>query len=144
MKETNENNVELKKRYTFRVREETMDLVYKWYKEDNCRTLNEFIEKAIQFYAGYLASEHNQNYFPSIVISTLKAVVRDSENRYNKNLFRIAVELSMLMNVVAYAYDIPKDALENLRGECVEEIKRINGTLSLETAVEWQRSQGVS
>ncbi len=138
MKENNRNNTNGKKRYTFRVNDEVMDLVYKWYQDDNCSTLNEFIEKAIRFYAGYVASEHNQNYFPNIVISTMKSIMRDSENRQNRNLFRIAVELGMLMNVMAATHDIDKDALEKLRGDCIEEIKRINGTLSLDTAVEWQ------
>ena len=138
MKENNQNNTNGKKRYTFRVNDEVMDLVYKWYQDDNCATLNEFIEKAIRFYAGYVASEHNQNYFPNIVISTIKAIMRDSENRQNRNLFRIAVELGMLMNVMAATHDIDKDALEKLRGDCIEEIKRVNGTLSLDTAVEWQ------
>ena len=138
MKENNRNNTNGKKRYTFRVNDEVMDLVYKWYQDDNCATLNEFIEKAIRFYAGYVASERNQNYFPNIVISTMKAIMRDSENRQNRNLFRIAVELGMLMNVMAATHDIDKDALEKLRGDCIEEIKRVNGTLSLDTAVEWQ------
>ena len=138
MKENNQNNTNGKKRYTFRVSDEVMDLVYKWYHDDNCATLNEFIEKAIRFYAGYVASEHNQNYFPNIVISTMKSIMRDSENRQNRNLFRIAVELGMLMNVMAATHDIPEDALVKLRGDCIEEIKRINGTLSLDTAVEWQ------
>ena len=138
MKENNQNNTNGKKRYTFRVSDEVMDLVYKWYHDDNCATLNEFIEKAIRFYAGYVASEHNQNYFPNIVISTMKSIMRDSENRQNRNLFRIAVELGMLMNVMAATHDIPEDALVKLRGDCIEEIKRINGTLSLDTAVRWQ------
>ncbi len=138
MKENNRNNTNGKKRYTFRVNDEVMDLVYKWYQDDNCATLNEFIEKAIRFYAGYVASEHNQNYFPNIVISTMKSIMRDSENRQNRNLFRIAVELGMLMNVMAATHDIDEDALVKLRGDCIEEIKRINGTLSLDTAVRWQ------
>ena len=138
MKENNQNNTNGKKRYTFRVSDEVMDLVYKWYQDDNCATLNEFIEKAIRFYAGYVASERNQNYFPNIVISTMKAIMRDSENRQNRNLFRIAVELGMLMNVMAATHDIPEEALVKLRGDCIEEIKQINGTLSLDTAVRWQ------
>ena len=100
--------------------------------------MNEFVEKAISFYAGYVASERNQNYFPNIVISTMKSIMRDSENRQNRNLYRIAVELGMLMNVMAATHDIPRDALDKLRGDCEEEIKRINGTLSLDTAVKWQ------
>ena len=55
--------------------------------------------------------------------------MRDSENRQNRNLFRIAVELGMLMNVMAATHDIPEDALVKLRGDCIEEIDKIIGLI---------------
>ena len=127
-----------KNKFALYIHDSVLDIARQWYERDNCKSMSEFIEKAVQFYGGYVASEHNPNYFPNIVISTMKAVMRDSENRQNRNLFRIAVELGMLMNVMAATHDIPEDALVKLRGDCIEEIKRINGTLSLDTAVEWQ------
>jgi len=127
-----------KNKFALYVHDNVLDIARQWYERDNCNSMSEFIEKAIQFYGGYVASEHNPNYFPNIVISTMKSIMRDSENRQNRNLFRIAVELGMLMNVMAATHDIDEDALVKLRGDCIEEIKRINGTLSLDTAVKWQ------
>ena len=127
-----------KNKFALYIHDSVLDIARQWYERDNCSSMSEFIEKAVQFYGGYVASEHNPNYFPNIVISTMKSIMRDSENRQNRNLFRIAVELGMLMNVMAATHDIPEDALVKLRGDCIEEIKRINGTLSLDTAVEWQ------
>ena len=127
-----------KNKFALYIHDSVLDIARQWYERDNCSSMSEFIEKAVQFYGGYVASEHNPNYFPNIVISTMKAVMRDSENRQNRNLFRIAVELGMLMNVMAATHDIDKDALDKLRGDCIEEIKRINGTLSIDTAVKWQ------
>ena len=127
-----------KNKFALYIHDSVLDIARQWYERDNCSSMSEFIEKAIQFYGGYVASEHNPNYFPNIVISTMKAIMRDSENRQNRNLFRIAVELGMLMNVMAATHDIDEDALVKLRGDCIEEIKRINGTLSLDTAVKWQ------
>ena len=127
-----------KNKFALYVHDNVLDIARQWYERDNCNSMSEFIEKAIQFYGGYVASEHNPNYFPNIVISTMKSIMRDSENRQNRNLFRIAVELGMLMNVMAATHDIPEDALVKLRGDCIEEIKRVNGTLSLDTAVKWQ------
>ena len=127
-----------KNKFALYIHDSVLDIARQWYERDNCSSISEFIEKAIRFYGGYIASEHNQNYLPNIVISTMKSIMRDSENRHNRNLFRIAVELGMLMNVMAATHDIDEDALVKLRGDCIEEIKRINGTLSLDTAVEWQ------
>ena len=129
---------EKKKKFALYIHESSLDIARQWYEQDDCLSISEFIEKAIRFYGGYVASEHNQTYLPNIVISTMKSIMRDSENRHNRNLYRIAVELGMLMNVMAATHEIPQDALVKLRGDCEEEIKRINGTLSLDTAVKWQ------
>lgn len=54
-------------------------------------------------------------------------------------LFKIAVELSMMMNVLATMNEnISREDLDSLRGHCVEEVKRINGCLSLNDAYRWQ------
>ena len=45
---------------------------------------------------------------------------------------------SMLMNVVAASNEIDEISLAPLRGECVQEVKRLNGNFSFEDAVEWQ------
>ena len=129
---------EKKKKFALYIHESSLNIARQWYEQDDCLSISEFIEKAIRFYGGYVASEHNQTYLPNIVISTMKSIMRDSENRHNRNLYRIAVELGMLMNVMAATHEIPQDALVKLRGDCEEEIKRINGTLSLDTAVKWQ------
>ena len=55
-----------------------------------------------------------------------------------KELYSDTLEMSMLMNVMAATHHIPEESLDKLRGECEEEIRRINGTLSLDTAVKWQ------
>ena len=128
-----------KKKFALYIRESSLDIARQWHERDNCSSVSEFIEKAVQFYGGYVASNHNQEYLPNVIISVIKSIMRDSENRHNRNLYRIALEMSMLMNVMAATHHIPEDSLEKLRGDCEEEIKRINGILSLDTAVKWQR-----
>ena len=54
-------------------------------------------------------------------------------------LFKLAVEQAMMMNVLAANYDIAPETLARLRGSCVQEVKRLNGTFSLEDAVDWQK-----
>lgn len=100
-----------KKKFALYVRDSSLDVARQWYEQDNCASISEFIEKAILFYGGYVANERNQNYLPNIVISTLKSIMRDSENRHNRNLYRIALELSMLMNVMAATHHIPEESL---------------------------------
>ena len=46
----------------------------------------------------------------------------------------------MMMNVLATLKGVSKQDLDALRGYCVEEVKRLNGTITLKDAVEWQSS----
>lgn len=133
-----ENHRESKRKFALYIRESIIDLTRKMYRDDNCSSQSEFIEKAILFYAGYLASEGNKSYLPNIITSTLKSIVAESDNRQSRLLFKLAVEMAMMMNVLASTVDIDKDSLEKLRGECVKEVKKLNGGFSLEDAIEWQ------
>ena len=54
--------------------------------------------------------------------------------------YRIAVELSMLLNIVAATNHFSKEEVRQLRESCEEEVKRLNGTLRLDDAVRWQSS----
>ena len=43
-------------RLNFRMTDETASKIERWYQEDNCRSKNEFIEKAVNCYADMLAA----------------------------------------------------------------------------------------
>ena len=130
---------EPKRKFALWVKESSLNLVRKLYKQDNCSSQSEFIEKAILFYAGYLSAEENKSYLPNVVTSTLKSIVAESDNRQNRMLFKLSVEMAMMMNVIASIQDIDKISLERLRGECVKEVKHMNGSFSFDDAVDWQR-----
>lgn len=100
---------------------------------------SEFIEKATLFYAGYLSAEDNKTYLPNIVTSTLKSIVAESDHRQNRMIFKLAVEMAVMMNVIAANNSINPVSLERLRGECVKEVKRLNGSFSFDDAVSWQK-----
>lgn len=53
-------------------------------------------------------------------------------------LFKIAVELCMMLHVTAATNEIDTDTLSRLRGLCVEEVKRLRGAVRLEGAVKFQ------
>ena len=118
---------------------DTLKKIGEIYREDNCESKSEFIEKAVNFYIGYLTSGDKKSYLPSVVTSTLKSIVAESDNRQNRMLFKLAVEIAIMQNLVASSQDIDRLALERLRGECVKEVKRLNGNFSFEDAVYWQK-----
>ena len=104
----------------------------------NCRSQNEFVEKALQFYCDYVASQDCFSVLPPMLIAALRATVQGSENHICRLLFKLAVELAILQNVVAANYGISKTDLERLRGICVNEVKKINGSITFDEAIRWQ------
>ena len=133
------NEKEQKHKFALYIRESSLDIAKELYKKDNCSSISEFIEKAVKFYGGYVSnSMTNEDYVPKVLLLTLKGLMNDTENRHSGSLFRIAVELSMIKNILAVKAGISDISLEKLRGDCVKEVKRINGSISYEEAIRWQ------
>lgn len=126
-------------KFALRMSPETQKLVRELYPRDNCRTQNEFIEKAIRFYAGYVSGQDACEFLPAALTDALRSTVHDSENRTCRLLFKLAVELDMVMNVLAAGMEIPEEDLDRLRGRCVREVKSTNGSVTLKDAVDYQK-----
>jgi len=131
---------EKKKRIPLWIYPSIEEQVQKLYKSDNCKSQSEFIEKAILFYAGFLSAESNEKYLPHIITSTMSAIVKNSENRLARLLFKLAVELDITMNVVAAAEEIDDITLARLRAKCADEVAKTNGQISFDSAVKFQNS----
>lgn len=130
---------ENKKKFALWVYPDTLEKVEEIYRSDDCESKSEFIEKAIRFYIGYLTSEDKKGYLPSVVTSTLKSIVAESDNRQNRMLFKLAVEIAIMQNLMASLNEIDPLSLERLRGECVQEVKRLSGGFTFEDALTWQK-----
>lgn len=114
------------------------DKIMKNFEADNCKSPSEFIEKAIIFYCGYLASEEYKQYLPNVIISTMQGSLDSFEDRMATLLFKIAVELCMMLHVTAATNQIDESTLTKLRGLCVDEVKKLRGSVRLENAVKFQ------
>ena len=95
---------ENKKKFALWMYPDTLQKVGEIYRGDNCESKSEFIEKAVNFYIGYLTSEDNKSFLPSIVTSTLKSIVAESDNRTSRILFKIAVHRKNLLSLFLFKY----------------------------------------
>ena len=118
---------------------DSLELVRNTYKKANCRSQSEFIEKAIQYYAGRVNAEDDVSYLPNAFLSNMKGIVTENTTRQNRILFKLAVEMAMMMNILAANCDVTEESLSTLRQSCIDEVKRINGTLGFEDAYHWQK-----
>lgn len=104
----------------------------------NCRSQNEFVEDALRFYCDYLASQDCFSVLPPMLVTAIRATVQNSEDHICRLLFKLAVEMDMMMNILAAGMDIPEEQLRALRGRCVQEVKKTHGMISLDDAVTYQ------
>ena len=118
---------------------ETLKDVEIHYKNDNCKSQSEFIEKAIKFYIGYLDEEKSVNYISPMITETLKAQIKGTEQRLARLLFKVAVELGKLSHMTAAMNDVDDETLKSLHAMCVNEVRKINGIIDYEDAVEYQK-----
>ena len=128
-----------KRKFALWIRAEIMEKIEALYKKDNCRSRSEFIEKAVLFYSGYLTAEQTEGYLPAVVISAMRGSLGRYEDRTARLLFKMAVELSMLLHTVAATNEIEEESLSRLRGMCVQEVKSLKGSITLEEATDFQR-----
>lgn len=119
-------------------------LIEKWYQQDNCRSQSKFIEKAVRLYCSYISVEDGAHYRPAAITSALTGMVDSLESRMARLIFKLAVEMSMMMNILAANADMDQETLRRLRGKCVNDIKGSVGSVTFEDAMRFQKDRQVS
>ena len=127
-----------KKRHTVWLTPDAWSQVETSYTKDNCTTKNEYIEKAIRFYTGYLNTQNAASYLPRVLADVLDGKLGAMGTRIRKLLFKLVVEQDMIANITAAVNEVHLDDVERLRARCIREIRQTNGVINLEDAVRYQ------
>lgn len=130
-----------KKKFPLWMYPETRQLVADWYQRDNCQSQSEFIEKAIKFYCGYISAEEGMRFLPAAITTVMTGMVDGLENRMSRLIFKLAVEMSMMMNILSTTADVDENTLRKLRGKCVEDVKRSVGSVTFENVASFQKRE---
>ena len=109
------------------------------YRRDNCSTRNEFIEKAIRFYSGYLDAESADAYLPRVLADVLEGKLNAFGKRMGHLLFKLAVEENLMGNLVAAGMEVDLDTLRKTRVRCVKEVRETNGEIDMDDALAYQK-----
>lgn len=108
-------------------------------KAANCRSRNEFINQALRHYIAFLQKEKDNEFLTPALESVLSGMIGDTENRMARIIFKLAVEMSMLMHITAsQLFDMSEEEIERLKKFCVDEVSRLNGRISFENAYRYQ------
>jgi len=130
--------MEEKIRFQMRISPETDQRIKAAMPLANCQSQNEFVEQALLHYCGCLQAEDSANILAPELTAALRMTVRDSETHTCRLLFKLAVEVDILMHVLASGMEIDPATLDKLRGRCVQEVKSTNGGISFKDAVHYQ------
>ena len=128
-----------KRKFALWISRYTIELAKKHYKDDNCSSASEFIEKAILFYLGYLSSQENQDYLAQVIPATVKGILDESENRMRRLLFKMAVEESMMMRLLAMDESLTFSELEPLRKWAIQTVRNTDGRLNFDDILRLQQ-----
>ena len=119
-----------KRRHSVWLDDATWSKVQYHYKLDGCTTQNDFIDKAILFYCGYLQSEYAGDFLPKILGETLEAILSMFGDRIGKLLLKHAVEKKVCNHILASDTDIDAQTYQQMRGKSYQEVLRTNGQIS--------------
>ncbi|MCD7723833.1 MAG: hypothetical protein LUH82_07845 [Clostridiales bacterium] len=104
----------------------------------NVKSRSDLISLALECLFATKDSEMTANIISPALQSVIQASVRNTENHISRYLYKQAVEIAMLYNIVAYANNITEAQLNNVRSMCEKEVKNLSGKYSLEEAVRFQ------
>ncbi len=130
---------EERNRHTVWLTDEAWNEVKAHYQKDNCSTQNEYIEKAIPCYSGYLDAEHADSYLPRVLAEVLEGKLSALGSRIGKLLFKLSVEEAIMAQIVAYGFDVDLDTLKKVRVGCIKDVKETNGAIDFEDALKFQK-----
>lgn len=130
-------------RLNFRMKPETAEKLEHWYKADHCRSRNEFVEKAVNFYADTLAAESSTT-LPLAIQTAIDGRLRLLEDRMASILYKQTVEMDMSLSILLQSVNVDESVLRRERAKSVAAVKRTNGRLRMEQKLheleneEWQ------
>ncbi|MFI3228383.1 MAG: hypothetical protein R3Y09_13410 [Clostridia bacterium] len=131
--------MEKKKRTAIWLYPQTFDKIDEVIDVDNFKNRSEFIEKAVDFYIGYINSKDSTSYLAENLQTVLKGTMQTTENRMSNTLFRLTVEMSMMMYILAQGLEITEESLQILRARCIKEIKSTKGKIRFENVIESEK-----
>ena len=116
---------ENKDRLNFRMKPETAEKLEHWYKANHCRSKNEFVEKAVNYYADALAAE-NSTTLPVAIQTAIDGRLKLLEDRMAAILYKQAI------SILLQSVNVDESVLRQERAKSIAAVKRTHGRLRME------------
>lgn len=105
------------------------------------KSQNDFINKAIEFYMGYLRNEKNTDYIAPILSTILKSQMNNVVRNFSEMIFKLAVEVAKQNHISVCRGELDEDALYRLNEMCCRDVALNNGRVQFENAYRYQHGE---
>ena len=129
-----------KSKHGFWLTPEAKEKVEKFYRIDNCKSQSEFLEKAINFYVGYVCTENASAYLPRILSEVLEGKFAVIKKKLGRMMFKHSVETNITNHILAADTDMDQQTYEHLRNRSVREVLETNGEITFLDDLKFQKS----
>lgn len=123
---------ENKQRVSLYLDKQTVKTVDMFIKKHDYHSRNEFFERAAENLIADEAIKTGGNVMSHKLAKAVENVSEDNAKAISKGLFRYAVQLEMLMRVIAKTNHFTDDELEDMRREAINNVRRTRGRIKLE------------
>ena len=108
-----------------------MQVVDSFIKKNGLHSRNEFFERAAENLIADEAIKAGGDVMSEKLAKAVENVSEDNAKAISKGLFRYAVQLEMLMRVIAKTNYFTDDELEDMRREAINNVRRTRGKIKL-------------
>ena len=126
------------KRIGLYISEELLDQCDAVVVKSGADSRSEFICDAIMHYIAVINMKENSRVLTPALESVIGSKIALTEDRINRIVFKLGVEVAMMNNIMAVTHNIDPASMESLRRYCTDEVASIGGKYRLEDAVEFQ------
>lgn len=131
--------VENKKKYAYWMYPSMVKEIEKSLDSANATSKSDFICQAVKFYIRYLHLGKSMNLIAPVLEHAVHNEAESVERNLSEIMFKIAVELGVLSNVICAANHYSSETVSSLRENVTEEIASTNGVFTFEDAYLWQK-----
>ena len=126
------------KRIGLYISEELLDQCDAAVEKSDADSRSEFICDAIMHYIAVINMQESSRVLTPALESVIGSKIALTEDRINRIVFKLGVEVAMMNNILASTHNIDSDSMDALRRYCTDEVASIGGKYRLEDAVEFQ------
>lgn len=126
---------ENKQRISLYLDKDTVKKVDRMMKEHGYKSRNEFYTAVAESFIADELLQENASALSDKLARSVAEMSEDNAKSISKGLFRYAVQLEMVMRMIATLSDISDEEVENMRREAINNVRRTRGKVNLKDII---------